>query len=280
MKPGQSRNFKFIMKLWLLLFFCGASVAVFAQVKPASPPAGQVEGIVFDKDTKDRVARTNILNTNTGKSFYNDLEGQFKIDARPGDKLIFTKDNYYPDTELIKTNANIAVYLRRNAIPLMEVTIRDSLATPLKRLAATRKEFSKAYGSNAYSDPFGVSPGGGAGISIDALWNSLSRSGRNAQHLQGLIQGDYEQNVIDYRFNRSYVGNITGLKGQELTSFMIRYRPGYFMVTNSSDYEFITYIMNNLRRYKRNKKAYSLPPLVPAKGLITGDGLHDNKTGQ
>ncbi|MEO6849965.1 MAG: hypothetical protein ABI203_01310, partial [Mucilaginibacter sp.] len=261
--------------------FCGSFLKSFSQETPSHPKDGQIAGIVFDNDTKGRIARTNILNINTGKSFYNDLTGQFKIDARPGDKLIFNKEDYFPDTVLVKTSASIAVYLRRHAIPLMEVTIRDSLATPLRRLAATRREFSKAYGSNAYSDPFGISPGGGAGVSIDALWNSLSRSGRNAQHLQDLIQGDYEQNVIDYRFNRSYVGNITGLKEKDLTSFMVRYRPGYYMVTNSSDYEFITYIMNSLRRYKRNKRAYLLPALVPANGRITGDGLHGgNKEGE
>ncbi|HTE01670.1 MAG TPA: hypothetical protein VK668_20420 [Mucilaginibacter sp.] len=226
-----------------------------------------VEGIVFDKDTKDRVAHVNILNTRTSKSFYNDLKGEFKIEARQGDKLVISKQDYLPDTVTVKSNANIAVYLQRFAIPLKEVSIRDSLATPQSRLAATKREYSKAYGSAAYSDPFGVVPGGGAGISIDALYNSISKSGRNAEHLRGLIQGDFEQNVIDYRFNRSYVGNVTGLKDRELTDFMLRYRPGYYMVTTATEYEFITYIRNNLRRYKRNKRALSTPPLIkPAKG--------------
>jgi hypothetical protein len=249
------------MRLWLVLLFCGIFFKAFAQEK-------QVEGIVFDKDTKDRVARTNILNTRTNKSFYNDLKGEFKIDAQPGDHLVFTKQDFLPDTILVKSYSNIAVYLQRTAIPLREVTIRDSLATPQKKLQATRREFSKAYGSSAYSDPFSVVPGGGAGISIDALYNSISKSGRNAQHLQEIIQGDYEQNVIDYRFNRTFVGNITGLKDLELTNFMLRYRPGYYLVTTASEYEFITYVLNNLRRYKRTKKSYGLPPLNPSKTTI------------
>ena len=111
---------------------------------------GQIEGVVYDKDTKDRVARTNIINNTTGKSFYNNLKGEFKIDAKPGDQLIFIKQDYLPDTLLVKDNENLVVSLQRSAIPLKEVTIRDSLATPLQRFQATRKEFSKAYGSNAY----------------------------------------------------------------------------------------------------------------------------------
>jgi len=258
MRASRKLSFIFVMRFWLLLFFCG-------MMPKAAAQENQVEGIVFDKDTKDRVNRVNILNIYTGKSFYNNLKGEFKIEARPGDKIIFTRDDYAPDTIAIKSNENLVVYLQRLAIPLREVTIRDSLATPLRRLAATRKEFSKAYGSSAYSNPFTVSPGGGAGLSIDALYNSISKSGRNAQHLQGIIQADYEQNVIDYRFNRTFVGNITKLKDQELTDFMTRYRPGYYMVTTASEYDFIIYIRNNLRRYRRNKKIFALPPLNPAK---------------
>jgi hypothetical protein len=258
MKAARKLNFIFIMRFWLLLMLCGL-------VFKAAAQENQVEGIVFDKFTLDRVDRVNIQNITTGKSFYNNLKGEFKIDARPGDKIVLTRDNYAPDTIDLKSNANLVVYLQRLAIPLREVTIRDSLATPLKRLEATRREFSKAYGSNAYSDPFSTAPGGGAGISIDAIWNSLSKAGRNAQHLQGIIQHDYEQNVIDFRFNRTFVGNITKLKDQELSDFMIRYRPGYYMVTNASDYEFIVYIRNNARRYRRNKKTVALPPLIPAK---------------
>jgi len=265
MNTGRKFSFSFTMRLWLVLFFFGSCFQAFAQDKQAHNSAGQIEGIVFDKDTKDRVAKTSIVNISTGQSFYNNLQGQFKVDAQPGDKLIFTKEDYLPDTVLIKDNSNIAVYLQRLAIPLREVTIRDSMATPLKRLAAARKEYSKAYGSNAYSDPFSVAPGGGAGISIDAIWNSLSKSGRNAKHLQGIIEKDYQQDVIDYRFNRTFVGNITKLKDQELTDFMTRYRPGYYLVTTDSEYEFITYIRNSLRRYKRNKRAYSLPALVTPK---------------
>ncbi len=258
MRPGQKFSFSFRMKLWLPLLLCGMFGKALAQEK-------QVEGIVFDKDTKDRVARTNILNIRTSKSFYNDLKGEFKIDAVTGDKLVFTKQDYLPDTVLVKNNSNIAVYLQRTAIPLKEVTIRDSQATPKSRLAATKREYSKAYDPSAFSDPFNVVPGGGAGISIDALYNSISKSGRNAQHLQEIIQGDYEQNVIDYRFNRTFVGNITGLKDQELINFMQRYRPGYYLVTTASEYEFITYVMNNLKRYKRNKRAYGLQPLIPVR---------------
>lgn len=265
MKPGRKFSFNFRMRIWLLILFCALCLGVVAQDNPAPPQGGEVRGVVYDKDTKARIARTNIINTTTGKSFYNNLKGEFKVDAKPGDHLVFLRVDYKADTLIVKNTENIAVSMQRLAIPLREVTIRDSLFTPYQKLQATRKAFSKAYGSGSYDNFLSTPSGGGAGLSIDALWNSFSREGRNAKHLQGLIQTDYQQDVIDYRFSRSYVGNITKLKDQELTDFMARYRPGYFIVTNYTEYEFITYIRNSLRRYLRNKRTRALQPLNATK---------------
>ena len=257
MEHGRKLNFKFRMRLGLLLFFCGLFFRTLAQDKPPVVNyKNPVEGVVYDNDTKERIARTNIMNLTSGESFYNNLKGEFKIDAKAGDKLVFLKLDYLADTLTVKDNSNLLISLKRIAIPLRQVDIKDTLVTPLQRLQATRKSFNKAYGSSAYDGILSTAPGGGAGISIDALWNSLSRTGRNAKHLQGLIEEDYQQNVIDYRFNHSYVANVTKLKDPDLTDFMRRYRPGYFIVTTATEYEFITYIRNSLKRYLRNKRLY------------------------
>ena len=251
MNTGTRHRFWMRWVMVSLFFLRGA--LVFAQDK-------QLEGIVFDKDTRERLARISILNLNTRSLWYNDLKGEFKIDARPGDRVVFSKEDYLPDTIVIKNTESMVVYMQRSAIMLREVTIRDSLHTPMQRLLATKREYNKAYGSRAFSNPFSTAPGGGAGLSLDALYNSLSRSGQNAQHLQELIQSDYEQNVIDYRFSRSFVANITKLKDQDLSEFMRRYRPSYFTVTNDTEYEFVVYIRTSLRRFLKNKKANAAPP--------------------
>jgi hypothetical protein len=238
-------------RFWLPLLFCACFGHAFAQEK--------VEGIVFDHDTKERVAKTSIRDTTTGKTFFNNLKGEFKIDAKTGDVLVFNKEDYFADTLTLKNTNNLLVYLKRTAIPLREVTIKDTMHTPQQRLAAVQKEYSYIYGSSTYNNPLSSIPGGGAGISLDALYNAFSRTGRDRMHLQGVIQQDYEQNVIDYRFNKSYVGNITHLKDPDLTDFMRRYRPSYFRVTTDTEYEFITYIRTSLKRYQRNKRNYNRP---------------------
>jgi hypothetical protein len=246
------------MKIWLLLILCTLSVTVFAQQKT-------VEGIVFDKDSKGRIAKVNVLNATTGKSVYNTFQGEFNIEAKPGDLLIFTKSDHYADTLQVQNNTSLAVYMKRSAIQLKEVFVRDTVLNPQKQLAATKRDYTKIYGSLDNHDLLSVAPGMGAGIGIDALWNSLSRSGRNAEKLRGIIERDYRQQVIDFRFNRTYVGNITHLKDQQLTDFMQRYRPGYYQATTASDYEFISSIKSNLKRFLRSPRVFALPQLVTPK---------------
>ena len=221
-----------------------------------------MEGIVFDKTTKERIASISVHDINNHLTVYNNLKGEFKIKADIGDQLVFSRLDYHPDTIKVQNKEALAIYMVHVAIQLKEVTVRDSALTPDQQLEKTKEEYAKIYGPSLNPDFFSNSDYGGVGISIDAIWNSISREGRNAASLRELIERDYEQHVIDYRFSRTFVGRITGLKDGKLTSFMTRYRPGYFTVKTMSDYEFITMIRANLRRYLRNQRIYTLPPLT------------------
>ena len=241
------------MRFRLILIFIVLYVKAIAQEK-------SIAGLVVDKQTQERIAKINVVNINNGASVYNNLNGVFTIDAKPGDTLIFKRLEYINDTVKVENYIPIAVYMVRASITLKEVTIRDTALTPEKKLAATKREYSKAYGSLASHDML-ASSGVGVGLSIDALYNALSRSGRNAKHLRERIDQDYHQDVIDYRFNKTLVSSITGLKDKKLTDFMQKYRPGYYFVLNATDYEFITSIKTNYKRYTRNPHAYSTPAL-------------------
>lgn len=242
------------MRLVLLLLLTVCVIPAFAQER-------SVSGVIADKSTQERIAKVSVQNTRSKQTVYNNLKAEFTISALPGDVLVFNKQGYFADTVRLLNTADIAIYLKPKAIMLKQVTIKDSLMTPAQKLALTKKQNSLAYGSLAYRDLLSVAPGMGAGISIDALWNMLSRKGRNAAHLRTLIDQDYKQDVIDYRFNKEFVSNITGLKEPELTRFMYRYRPSYYMVTNATDYEFISNIKANLKRFMRNPQGLYLQPL-------------------
>jgi hypothetical protein len=242
------------MKPVLLLFFCILSIKTLAQET-------SVAGIVFDEHGKDRLSRVNVTNLTTNQYVYDNLNGVFTIDAKVGDKLVFSQMEHLDDTITVKNYVPLAIYMKRMSIQLKQVNIFDTINDPEKRMAAKKRDYSKAYGSLASDDLLSFTPGLGVGLGIDALWNAFSREGRNAAHLRETIRGDYMQDVVDYRFNKTLVGRITGLKGAMLTDFMARYRPGYYFLSTADEYEFINSIRTNLKRYMRNPSAHRFVPL-------------------
>ncbi len=242
------------MKLGFLFVFWLMATAAFAQEKT-------VQGLVFDKTTQERIARVNLRNLRSGQSVYNNLKAEFKINVKIGDALVVSKFGYFTDTLKIQNYNDLAVYLKASSIVLKEVNVRDTVLTAKKKLEQTQREYSKIYGSLNHRDLLSISPG--AGISIDAIWNMISKSGRNAEHLRQIIEQDYRTNVVDQRFTKTLVQQITGFKEPQLTSFMTRYRPSYYLVTTANDYEFVTYIKSNIKRFLRTPNARPLPPLQP-----------------
>ena len=244
------------MKPALIFFIC-----ILIGARALAQETTTLSGIIFDTDSKDRLSRVNISNLTTGYYSYDNINGTFEVGAKPGDKLVFSQAQHHPDTIVVKDFTPIAVYLKPTSIQLKPVTIHDLKLDPDARLAAKKKDYGKAYGSLADDDFLTLTPGLGVGLGIDAIWNALSREGRNAAHLRQTIANDYKQDVVDSRFNRAFVARITGLSGDKLTDFMNKYRPGYYFLATASEYEFITSIHTNLRRYLRNPAAHALIPL-------------------
>lgn len=244
------------MKLWLTPVFLILCLTGFAQTT--------VSGIVFDKNSNARIARVSVTNLTSGRAVYNTFKGEFSIQAKVGDKLAFVQSEHFSDTVSVKNFEPMAIYLKPVAIQLMEVTVKGKNLTPEKQLENTKREYSKIYGSSANPDLLSVG-NGGVGFSIDAIYNAFSKSGRNAEKLKGIIDAEYKQKVIDYRFNKAFVQGITHLEEPKLTDFMQKYRPGYYLVTTAGDYEFVSYIRTNLKRYLRRPRSYEIAPLPEIK---------------
>jgi len=223
-----------------------------------------IQGIVFDMESKQRLTRVYIFNTRTGEGFYNTTKGEFKTNAREGDVLVAALQGYGVDTVSIRTVSTVLFYLKRNSIQLQEVVVRDSLGTPEERLQNTIEEYNAAYIKGAVGNLLttgGSNGGGGAGLSINALYSLLSREGRNARQLQKIIERDYRDAMIEYRFTRTLINRVIGISGSKLLDFKQQYKPGYYFIIQANDYELIEYIKKSYASYLENPAAYRLQPL-------------------
>ena len=238
-------------KLGLILFCIFYSGLLLAQEG--------VNGIVYDQNTKQRVAKVYIYNTNKDTGTFNNLRGEFQLKVSPGDILIAATEGYYPDTLTVKDEKTILLYLRRSSIMLREVSI-IARRSPQEVLEQKKEDYNTAY-RNGDPGPLLSVGNSGAGLSIDALYSLISRKGKNARYLQEIIERDYQDDIIDYRFTPEMVRSNTGLKGEALNDFMLQYRPSYYFILASNDYSLALYIRSSYEEYKKNPKARRLPPL-------------------
>ncbi len=232
------------------------------------PAAAQetIQGLVFDKNTKQRVSRVFIYNPSNDAGGYNNTKGEFEIRAKAGDVLIAAANGYYADTLRIADESVVVFQLERSTILIDEVSV-IARRSPEERLAENQREYSTAYSRGTPGPIFSVAPTG-AGVSIDALYKLISREGRNARRLQEIIEQDYRESVIDYRFTPELVSRATGLTGDALRDFMRQYRPSYFFVLNANDYNLVYYIRSSYAQYRERPSLRRLPPLPKLEDII------------
>src|SRR5690606_6582264 len=182
-----------------------------------------VQGIVLDKATNQRIGKVFIKNDDTKENTFNNARGEFDIGVSLGELIISSKEGYAPDTLKYTGQQVLMVYLERTSIYIPEVNV-VARRSPEEILRQRQEDFSKAYKLADPGSIFSVGPTG-AGLSIGTIFNMLSREGKNAKRLTRFIQKEYEEDVIDSKFTRDLVSNVTGLSGERLTIFMSNYRP-------------------------------------------------------
>lgn len=218
------------------------------------------QGLVIDRDTKQRVSRVFVYNPQNDAGEYNNTKGEFTIAAKPGDVLIAAVEGYFADTLKVLENKTHIFQLKRSSIRIQEVPIIVR-RSPEELLKERQREYSTAYSKGSGGSLLSVGPTG-AGLNIDALYKMISREGKNARRLQEIIERDYRESVIDYRFTPELVSRTTGLKGEKLQDFMLQYRPSYFYVLGTNDYNLVFYIRTSFAQYQRNPEARRLPALT------------------
>lgn len=234
----------------LLLFFAIVPTAI-AQKK--------IEGIVSDFHTKQRISKVTIRNVRTNEEVYNNTKGEFSILAEKGDALIAISREYFPDTVVVSMSPVILFHLKRESIYIDEVSV-VAKKDPDEILKKAKTDYEKAFRLSESGDLFSVGQNG-AGLSINSIYSLFSREARNAKRLKKLIENDYKDNVIEYKFSTQLVSRTTGLTGDELDKFRRIFKPSYFFIISCTQYELTNYIKDCYQKYQKNPSRYFIEPL-------------------
>jgi hypothetical protein len=214
-----------------------------------------ISGTVYDSTKVNFIEDVRVESTG-GISVMTDSMGKYKILATEKDSLSFIYKNKPTIKFAVKDIADPA-----NFNISLHVKVKSKYGT-LKEVIVVARSYREDSIENRqqYADVFNfrkpgisssISPDGAVGADLGEIIN-LFRFRRNKQirAFQARLEKQEQEKFIDYRFNRNFVRRITQLDGDQLDTFLVRYRPTYEFASLADEIAFNKYILNCSYRFK------------------------------
>jgi len=231
----------------LALSFLVISSIVQAQYK--------VKGTVYDSSRRYRIEAVTVLST-SGKGTVTDTLGRYQLDVSDKDSIWFSylgkPTPKYPILKMADISRfDIALRLRFDV--MQEVRIRSRVYK--EDSIQNRKDYAKAFNFRRPGFESMTSVNAmGAGIDIQELIRLFQfRKNKSMEKFRERLLEQEREKFVDHRFNKGLVRRLTGFDGDELTQFMLKYRPTYEFVLFSSEYDFQYYIKKSGEEFKKPK---------------------------
>jgi hypothetical protein len=219
----------------------------------------RVSGRVYDITGRNPLEAVTVLST-SGRGTITDSTGKYSIAVNDDDSIWFSYLNKPTPKYAVRTivNAlNFEILLHVNVSELRPVQVmppsykRDSIQN--------REDYAKAFNFRKPSFGTSINPStGGVGLDINELINMFNfKKNRRMLAFQDRLLREEEEAYIYHRFSRSLVIRLTNLRGTDLDTFMIKYKPSIEFVQFSTDYEFQSYIKNSYQRFLKLKRMMS-----------------------
>lgn len=236
------------VKIYLLLLFLIATA-------PQLRAQFTVRGTVFDSSRKNYVENVLVQSTGGGIA-HTDSMGNYKITVTEKDSINFTYQNKPTQKFAVKDIASInqfdislRVHVKGSYRTMKEVVVftksyrEDSLEN--------RQTYSDVYNYHSPTLKTSISPGGVPGADLDEIINMFRfKRNKRLKAFQNRLEQQEQDHYVDYRFNKNFVRRITGLQGNQLDTFMVRYRPSYEFTVKADEVSFNKYILNSSYVYK------------------------------
>ena len=202
-----------------------------------------IHGTVFNMYKTHPLDGVSVL-CSCGTGTTTDSNGNYIIRLKQSDSLRFSylgrATQFFPVSMMNETSGfDIALHVNPTVLNEVRIAPRNYHMDSLQN----RKDYEKIFNYKKPGLEITEGANGNAGLDLDQIINMFRfQRNRRLKAFQDRLIYDEENKFIDHRFTRYIVKKITGLDGDELTSFMIRYRPSHNFTQYASDYEFYDYI--------------------------------------
>lgn len=219
--------------LFLFILLAGTSSAQY-----------RVKGTVYDSSRIYRIEAVSVMSTN-GRMAITDSLGRYQITVGEKDSIWFSylgkPTPKYPVLKIADINQfDIALRLKSDVMKEVRIKSRNYREDSIQN----RKDYAKVFNFRRPNVASMTSIGPtGAGIDLDELIRVFQfRKNKSMEKFRERLEEQERQKFIDHRFNKALVKRLTGLDGDALNVFMLKYRPSYAFALTATEYDFQMYI--------------------------------------
>lgn len=206
-----------------------------------------IKGIIFKKETSDRLSAVRIINKHKNDVSLSDIWGNFIIRATVGDTILFEKEGFQNFEKIILTKQNLIIYLGK-VILLDEVVVKQqSKKKEQQEILAGFRSKGVFFNGKPPFLAYIFSP-------LTALNELLGKDANNAQRFAAYIQKENAQNNIDTHFNEQIIRKSISIEDDELVEYMYLYRPKLEDVRYRNIYDDMAYVKKSYQEYRQRKK--------------------------
>ena len=212
----------------------------------------KVRGTVFDSSRQYRIEAVTVLSTG-GRMVMTDSLGRYQIEVAENDSLSFSflgkSTPRYAVLKIQDVNQfDIALRLKSNIMEEVKIRNRSYKMDSIQN----RKDYAKIFDYKKVSVASMTSIGPmGAGIDIQELIRLFQfRKNKATLKFQQRLLEQEQEKFVAHRFNKGLVKRLTGLEGERLDDFMMKFRPSYEFTSTSGDYDFQLYIKKAFEAYQ------------------------------
>ncbi|WP_353128799.1 hypothetical protein [Parapedobacter pyrenivorans] len=219
--------------------------------------SGIVRGIVVEAGSSKRLGSVTITNKTTGQAAASGSLGTFELWASVGDSLVATLMGYQTATTEIKTLSDILIDMSPGSILLDQVDVnRMSKEAELRDVMRGYRKQGVYFDGKPPALAYIFNP-------ITSLYELFGRTPRNARRFGNYMERELAETEVDQKFSSRKIQELTGLSGDDLTNFMIWYRPSYEKAQFWGEYDITNYIVQSFKQFDRDGRpaAPKLPKL-------------------
>ena len=238
---------------FLLLSFLSLSFLAGGQ---AWGQAVTIHGTVYNMYRTKPLDRVSVVKV-TGGGTTTDSNGNYVLQADLRDSIYFSylgraTTKYAVNQINSMTGFDIALHVDPTELKEVRVMPRNYRSDSLQN----REEYAKYF--NFKKPGFKITQPGnglGVGVDLDELINVFRfQRTKRIQAFQRRLEDEEQDKYVDHRFNRSIVLKVTHLEGDELDSFMVKFRPSYEFCKRATDYDLFDYIKLAFTEYQKDRK--------------------------